>query len=1071
MPKDEIYPAVSASPDIPNIEVGILDFWEKNDTFNRSVKGEKNPGVEPLKPERDEYVFYDGPPFANGLPHYGHLITGFVKDSVPRYQTMLGKKVARRFGWDCHGLPAEMQAEKETGISGRMAVMEYGIDKFNDACRTSVLRFTEDWRQYVTRQARWVDFDNDYKTLDLDYMESVIWAFKTLYDKGLIYEGLRVLPYSWAAETVLSNHETKLDDSYRERDDPALTVAFTVKELNIDAFNAIGSDVGDVTLNILAWTTTPWTLPSNLALAVGADVEYSVVSGERDGEKVAYILASALLSKYEKELEGLVPVATVTGAQLEGTTYQPLFPYFENIEGAFHVQVGDFVSTEDGTGIVHLAPYGEDDFELLSAKGIEIPVAVDAQGKFDSRISDYEGENVFDANATIAKDLKVQGRVLRHDTYRHPYPHCWRTDQPLIYRPMSSWFVKVTEIKEQMLKNNKEINWIPDHIQDGAFGMWLEGARDWSISRNRFWGSPIPVWVSDDPNYPRIDVYGSLDEIEADFGRRPTDLHRPEIDSFTRANPDDPTGKSTMRRVEEVFDCWFESGSMPFAQVHYPFENKDSFEKHYPGDFIVEYIAQSRGWFYTLHVLATALFDKPAFKTCIAHGNILGADGRKMSKRLKNYPDVLETFDNYGADAMRWFLQGSAVLRGQNLIVDNDGFANATRNAILPLWNSYYFFTLYANSDGIKAKKIYDSENILDQYMLSKTREFVEKLSISMDNNDLFQAHSDVESHLDVLTNWFIRRSRERFWKHEVDADKQAAYDTLYSVLDITCKAAAPLMPLITESIWRGLNAHNSDSEKASVHLENWPLQEVQQIKLDQDLIDAMDLSRSVCSNALSIRRAQNLRTRLPLAELIVAGPRASIVERFSDIIKDEVNVKSVTTKADASAYGNEKLNLIPAVMGPRHGADAPKIFAGYKKGEWNLQDGQMTVGGIELADDEYTLVLEPSNPEDTRCLDDRETIVALDINVTEELEREGIARDVIRAIQQQRKDLDLNVTDRIIVSFDADDVVSSAVQEHDEMIKGEVLANSIEKGSADDSYQSVEIAGDAKVALLISKS
>lgn len=1047
--KDSTYPAVTSSPDLPKIEEDILELWEKNKTFQASVDGKKN--IASDEKDLGEYVFYDGPPFANGLPHYGHLITGFVKDTVPRYQTMKGKKVARRFGWDCHGLPAEMQAEKETGISGRMAVMEYGIDKFNDACKTSVLRFTNEWRQYVTRQARWVDFDNDYKTLDIDYMESVIWAFKTLYDKGLIYEGLRVLPYSWAAETVLSNHETKLDDSYRERDDPALTIAFKVKELADKASVALGTVLGDMELNIVAWTTTPWTLPSNLSLAVGAEVEYAIM--KLDGK--AYVLSTSALEKYSKEFENAEQIATLPGDALEGTTYEPLFPYFADIEGAFRVHCADFVSTEDGTGVVHLAPYGEDDFELLSAKGIEIPVAVDAQGKFDSRIPDYEGQLVFDANSQIAKDLKAQGKVIRHDTYRHPYPHCWRTDQPLIYRPMSSWFVKVTDIKDRMLELNQEINWIPEHVKDGAFGMWLEGARDWSISRNRFWGSPIPVWQSDDPNYPRIDVYGSLDDIEKDFGRRPSDLHRPEIDSFTRPNPDDPTGKSTMRRVEEVFDCWFESGSMPYAQAHYPFENKEWFENHFPGDFIVEYIAQSRGWFYTMHVLATALFDKPAFRTCMAHGNILGADGRKMSKRLKNYPDPLDVYANYGSDAMRWALQSSPVLRGQDLIVGEDVFATSTRNAILPFWNSYYFFTLYANSDGLQGTFITDSASVLDNYMLAKTRSFIENLTTSMDEIDLFEASALFETHLDVLTNWFIRRSRERFWRHEHDDDKINAYNTLYTVLELTSRAVAPLLPLVAENIWRGLHASEvADNDELSVHLSSWPLADAQLLPNDAELIQSMDMAREICSNALAIRRANDLRARLPLAKLIVSGPNANVALRFSDVIKDEVNVKEVVFEDDASAYGKQKLNLVPAIMAPRLGPDAKNVFAGYKKGEWTLENGVMTVGGIELNDDEYNLVLDPLNQETARALDDRTTIVTLDVEVTPDLAREGLARDIVRAIQEERKTLNLEITDRIFVEVVGDSAIADAIEAHVDIISKETLADEVKSSPGDGEFK-----------------
>ena len=1059
---NSIYPEVSSSPDVPKLEESILEIWEKNKTFQASVEGKKNDPI--FEKDLGEYVFYDGPPFANGLPHYGHLVTGFVKDTVPRYQTMRGKKVARRFGWDCHGLPAEMKAEAETGISGRNAVLEYGIDKFNDACRTSVMQYADEWRFYVNRMARWVDFDNDYKTLDVNYMESVIWAFSELYKKGLIYEGMRVLPYSWAAETVLSNHETKLDDSYRERDDPALTVAFSVKKLSDAAGVALADVLGDLQLNILAWTTTPWTLPSNLGLAVGPEIEYSIIKPANQNEK-GYLLATAALAKYEKELGEAEVIATVPGHALEGTSYEPLFPFFADAQGAFKVFAPDFVTTEDGTGIVHLAPYGEDDFELLNAHGIEIPVAVDHQGKFDSRVPDYQGQMVFDANANIIKDLKAQGRVIRHESYRHSYPHCWRTDQPLIFRPMSSWFVKVTAIKDRMLELNQEINWIPEHIKDGRFGTWLEGARDWSISRNRFWGAPIPVWKSDDPSYPRIDVYGSLEEIERDFGKRPTDLHRPEIDSYTRPNPDDPTGKSMMVRVEEVLDCWFESGSMSFAQVHYPFENREWFDSHFPGDFIVEYINQTRGWFYTMHVLATALFDRPAFKTCISHGIVLGSDGRKVSKRLKNYPDPIEMFNKYGSDSMRWLLQSSPILRGLDLIVNEEAFANATRSAILPLWNSYYFFTLYANSDCITGHFTNDSTNILDRYIMAKTRRYIEETTKAMDANDLFLASELYESHLDVLTNWFIRGSRERFWRHEHDDDKISAYNALYTVLDLTSRCVAPLLPMVAETVWRGIHASEvATNDSLSVHLEPWPLEQAQMLTADQDLIDSMDMVREICSNALAIRRAANLRTRLPLNELVISGPRALLAERFADTIKNEVNVKNIRFETDASEYGKQKLNLVPAVMAPRLGSDAPKVFAGYKKGEWTLVDGVMTVGGIQLNGDEYTLVLEPVNPDNARALDDRTTIVTLDTVVTDDLAREGLARDIIRAIQETRKSLDLKITDRIHAVIEGSSDAVEAVEEHKDLIAKEVLADSVKANSGD-------VTGDQPFAVSATKA
>ncbi|KRO37047.1 MAG: isoleucine--tRNA ligase, partial [Acidimicrobium sp. BACL17 MAG-120924-bin0] len=710
------YPEVDPQPNFPALESETLKFWQEDNTFQASI--DQHPVSAGAA---SEFVFYDGPPFANGLPHYGHLLTGFVKDAVPRYQTMRGKRVERRFGWDCHGLPAEAEAERQLGISGTQAITDFGIAKFNDYCKVSVLQYTADWERYVTRQARWVDFTNDYKTLDMSYMESVMWAFKALWDKGLIYEGFRVLPYSWALETPLSNTETRMDDAYKQVQDPALTVAFALES-------------GEL---IVAWTTTPWTLPSNLALAVGPDIAYARV---RHNDKI-YIIAEARLAAYEKELAGAEVLGTVTGSQLVGQKYAPLFPYFADQPGAFKILAGDFVTIDDGTGVVHMAPgFGEDDQRVCKEHGIDLVVPVNSRGEFTHEVADYEGLQVFAANPAIIRALKERGVVLRHETYDHSYPHCWRTGKPLIYKAVSSWFVNVTAVKERMVALNQEIRWVPEHLQDGSFGKWLENARDWNISRNRFWGSPIPVWRSDDPTYPRIDVYGSVAELERDFGVAVTELHRPAVDDLVRPNPDDPTGKSMMRRVPEVLDCWFESGSMPFAQVHYPFENQEWFEQHNPGDFIVEYIGQTRGWFYTLHVLATALFDRPAFSTCVSHGIVLGADGQKMSKSLRNYPDPMGVFDSYGADAMRWYLLSSSILRGSDFAVTEEGIRDTVRQVMLPLWNSWYFLSLYSNAEGKTGVVDYSSTNVLDQYIFSKLHNVVNETTTSMDEYDLFNA-------------------------------------------------------------------------------------------------------------------------------------------------------------------------------------------------------------------------------------------------------------------------------------------------------------------------------------------
>ncbi|MEY2627366.1 MAG: isoleucyl-tRNA synthetase, partial [Actinomycetota bacterium] len=725
------YPKVDPQPNFPAIEESVEAYWAADGTFRASVDqrlaGDNG---------ENEFVFYDGPPFANGLPHYGHLLTGFVKDAVPRYQTMRGRRVERRFGWDCHGLPAEVEAEKELGISGHPEITKFGIDKFNDACRTSVLRYTNEWERYVTRQARWVDFSNDYKTLDVSYMESVMWAFRTLWDKGLIYEGFRVLAYCWRCETPLSNTETRMDDVYANRQDPALTVWFTLES-------------GE---RILAWTTTPWTLPSNLALAVGPDIEYAVLA-HTDGHR--YVIAEARLGAYEKEFAGAERVGTLRGSELAGRSYTPMLPFFADTANAFRVLAADFVTTEDGTGIVHLAPgFGEDDQITCNAAGIPTICPMDEKGCYTAEVAPWAGTHVFEANPLVIRHLKDAGVVVRHDSYDHSYPHCWRCSQPLVYRAVSSWFVEVTKFRDRMVELNEQISWTPEYLKHGTFGKWLSNARDWSISRNRFWGSPIPVWKSDDPTYPRIDVYGSVAQLEADFGVSVADLHRPTIDNLVRPNPDDPTGKSMMRRVPEVLDCWFESGSMPFAQVHYPFENQTWFENHYPGDFIVEYIAQTRGWFYTMHVLATALFDRPAFSTCVGHGVVLGDDGQKMSKSLRNYPDPMKVFDTYGADAMRWYLLSSPILRGGDFSVSEAGIRETVRQVSLPMWNTWYFLALYANAENRQGEWSVDSTNVLDRYILAKTHDLVVNLTTQLDTYDLFEACATVRSFIDAMTNW-----------------------------------------------------------------------------------------------------------------------------------------------------------------------------------------------------------------------------------------------------------------------------------------------------------------------------
>lgn len=1010
-------PSTTENFSFAEAEKKILKFWQENEIFKKSLDKTR---------QGKNYIFYDGPPFATGLPHHGHIVASTLKDVVPRYFTMKGFYVDRRFGWDCHGLPIEQEIDKKFQMSASDFVAKHGVKKYNDECRGIVDRYVNEWEKTIGRLGRWVDFQNDYKTMDLSFMESTWWVFKSIWDKGLIYQGNKIVPYSPALQTALSNFEA--GQNYQDVQDPAVTVLFKTKT-EPDTYLA-------------AWTTTPWTLPSNLSLCVHPEIEYVQV---KDLEKnIFIIMARARLEAYKKAFK-YEEVKSMFGSELKGMKYEPLFPYYSNLsdQGYFVVLNDEYVTTGDGTGIVHQAPgFGEDDSRVMKEAGLtEVVVPLDASAKFTDPVKDFEGMFIKEADKEIIKNLKERGQLFHQSTLVHSYPMCYRTDTPLIYRAMPQWYLAVEKIKDKMIKANEQITWVPETIKEGRFGKWLENARDWAISRTRVWGTPLPVWIND-KNGNAI-CMGSLADLEKYTGARVSDLHREHVDdlTFTLSGED-----GTYRRIPEVLDCWFESGSMPYSQLHYPFENQDVFKEGFPAEFIAEGLDQTRGWFYTLTVLSAALFDKPAFKNVIVNGMVLAADGKKMSKRLRNYTPPDELIETFGADALRLFLINSGLVKAEELRFTDEGVKDMVRRALLPWYNSFKFFSTYAQVDGWKldsASLKSSSDNILDQWILSKLQTLVKNVNFEMQNYRLYNVVPELFNFIEDLTNWYIRLNRRRFWDEGMTTDKSSAYTTLYTTLEALSRLMAPFAPFLSDHIYQELKAFGGSTEE-SVHLCSYP--ESDENRINATLETAVGRMQQVILLGRQKRFNESVKVKTPLKTLKVIHQDQSLLsemKKLEEYIKIELNIKNVeylTSESDFVVL-SAKPNL--PVLGKKLGKEMGQYKAMIEK--LSSEEVQKIEAGerIKLKDHEFDAneILVLRNPKQgTQALTNRLITIELDCTLDQDLIDEGLAREMVNRIQKTRKDSSFNVADRIEATIHTSSELKRVFEKYQDYICSETL-------------------------------
>jgi isoleucyl-tRNA synthetase len=1005
-------------PDVqlPAQEEAILELWDRLDVFRRTLSDTS----------RKTYSFYDGPPFATGLPHYGHILPGTIKDVVPRYWTMKGYRVPRRFGWDCHGLPVEYEINKAHKIESRKDILKMGVENYNAACRSIVKRYSEEWKKTVRRAGRWVDMENPYFTMDVSFMQSVWWVFQELYKKGLVYEGYKVVPYSVGISTPLSNFEANLN--YKMVQDPAVTVTFPVEGVDDTSF--------------LAWTTTPWTLPSNLALAVHKDTDYVKVREVATGR--AYILAQALLpAAFKDPAKETETVQALKGEKLLGLKYQPLFPYFADRarQGAFRVIHSDHVTTESGTGIVHMAPaFGEEDYLACKREGLPIVNPVDDDGMFTAEVPDYAGRRVKEADKDIIAALKARGRLFKQATLEHSYPYCYRSDTPLIYRAVSSWFVAVEKIKEQLLAANRTTEWVPDHLRDGRFGNWLENARDWAVSRNRFWGTPIPIWRNAEGEVMCI---GSRAELEKLSGKKVEDLH---IDFVDKIQIPSPTGKSPLKRVEGVLDCWFESGSMPYAQWGYPVSNREEFQKAFPADFIAEGLDQTRGWFYTLMVIGSALFGKAPFRHVVVNGLVLAEDGRKMSKSLRNYPDPNDVLNTHGADALRLYLIDSPVVKAQELKFSETGVRDIVRKILLRWWNSYSFFVSYANIDKFRPRgDAAKSPNILDQWVMSRLHSLIANTQAEMSAYRLYNVVPQLLQFIEDLTNTYIRFNRSHFWQEGMPEDKRLAYETLYEVLTTLSRLMAPFAPFLAEATYQNLSGA-APKRQDSVHLETYP--EADPARLRPELEEAVKVMEALVTLGRNQREKISVKAKIPLRELKVIHRDKRVLEnlrKFEPYFRDELNVKSVGYDADEDRYIQISAKANFPVLGKRLGPKMKAVSAAIQKlpleSLLKLERGETLYvedEPIQLSDVEIRRAPKGESP---NLATHQLVSIELDPTVTPEQEREGLAREIIRKVQAARKAADFVLDDRIELQLHCSGALREAAEAHRDLIAGETLA------------------------------